>query len=119
MEANKILKSDFLDILFEGRNKEYGAYDLRNTYNKRIKIALASTVIILVLIFVGSVIAQNISSTTDVKEIQTKDLVMEAAPNEPPPPPPRRTVAARRSAPSSDHCRRRPIASPAKGSSSS
>ncbi|MEO8415305.1 MAG: energy transducer TonB [Ginsengibacter sp.] len=88
MEANKILKSDFLDILFEGRNKEYGAYDLRNTYNKRIKIALASTVIILVLIFVGSVIAQNISSTTDVKEIQTKDLVMEAAPNEPPPPPP-------------------------------
>ncbi|MGH2648613.1 MAG: energy transducer TonB, partial [Ginsengibacter sp.] len=46
MEANKILKSDFLDILFDGRNKDYGAYDLRKTYNKRIKVALASTVII-------------------------------------------------------------------------
>lgn len=88
MEANQILKSDLLDILFEGRNKEYGAYDLRKTYNKRIRIALASTVIILVLIFVGSVIADKLSASKDVKEVQTKDLVMEAAPNEPPPPPP-------------------------------
>jgi protein TonB len=88
MEANKILKADLLDILFEGRNKDYGAYDLRKTYHKRLTIALASTVIIIVLIFIGSVIAKNLSSTKDVKEIQTKDLVMEAAPNEPPPPPP-------------------------------
>jgi periplasmic protein TonB len=88
MEANKILKSTYLDILFEGRNKEYGAYDLRKTYNKRIKVALASTVVILVLIFVVSVIADKLSSSNNVKEIQTKDLVMEAAPNEPPPPPP-------------------------------
>jgi protein TonB len=88
MEANKILKSTYLDILFEGRNKDYGAYDLRKTYNKRIKIALASTIIILVLIFVGSFIADKLSASNDVKEIQTKDLVMEAAPKEPPPPPP-------------------------------
>ncbi len=88
MEANKILKSDLLDILFEGRNKDYGAYDLRKTYNKRIKIALLSTLGLLVIIFVGYAIANKISSNNNVKEIQTKDLVMEAAPNEPPPPPP-------------------------------
>lgn len=88
MEANKILKSEYLDILFDGKNKEYGAYDLRKTYNKRIKIALGSVVIILMLVFVGSLIAENISSNSNVKEIPTKDLVMEAAPNEPPPPPP-------------------------------
>lgn len=88
METNKILKSTYLDILFEGRNKDYGAYDLRKTYDKRIKIALASTIIILLLIFVGSVIADKMSASNDVKEVQTKDLVMEAAPNEPPPPPP-------------------------------
>ena len=88
MEINKILKSDLLDILFEGRNKEYGAYDLRKTYNKRITIALASTVIIIILVFVGTVIADTLSAKNDLKEIQTKDLVMEAAPNEPPPPPP-------------------------------
>lgn len=88
MEANKILKADLLDILFEGRNKDYGAYDLRKTYNRRITIALVSTVVIILLIFIGSVIADKLSSTKDVQEIQTKDLVMEAAPNEPPPPPP-------------------------------
>ena len=40
MEANKILSADILDLVFEGRNKEYGAYDLRKTYNKRIIMAL-------------------------------------------------------------------------------
>jgi protein TonB len=88
MEANKILKADLLDILFEGRNKDYGAYDLRKTYNRRITIALISTVAIILLIIIGSVIADKLSSQKDVKEIQTKDLVMEAAPNEPTPPPP-------------------------------
>ncbi len=34
MEANKILQADILDIVFEGRNKEYGAYELRRTYKK-------------------------------------------------------------------------------------
>ena len=29
MEANKILHSNVLDIVFDGRNKEYGAYELR------------------------------------------------------------------------------------------
>ena len=28
MEANKILNADILDLIFEDRNKEYGAYDL-------------------------------------------------------------------------------------------
>ena len=29
MEANKILKADILDIIFEGKNKAYGAYELQ------------------------------------------------------------------------------------------
>ncbi len=28
MEANKILSTDILDLLFEDRNKAYGAYEL-------------------------------------------------------------------------------------------
>ena len=40
MEANKILSADILDIIFEGRNKEYGAYELRKTYNRRLIIAI-------------------------------------------------------------------------------
>jgi protein TonB len=89
MEANKILKADLLDILFDGRNKEYGAYDLRKTYNKRISIALIITVALMVILFVGSIIADTLSSKDDVVEMKVKDLTLEAIqPNEPPPPPP-------------------------------
>ena len=37
MEINKILTADILDIIFDGRNKDYGAYELRKTYNKRLR----------------------------------------------------------------------------------
>lgn len=40
MQAKNILQADLLDILFENRNKSYGAYDLRKTYNKRLITAL-------------------------------------------------------------------------------
>jgi periplasmic protein TonB len=40
MEKNLILKSDVLDIIFEKRNKLYGAYDLRKFYPNRLKLAL-------------------------------------------------------------------------------
>jgi protein TonB len=39
MDSNKILSADLLDILFEGKNKDYGAYQLRKTYNNRLGIA--------------------------------------------------------------------------------
>ena len=45
METNSILTANILDILFEGRNKTYGAYDLRKTYDKRIGSALGITAI--------------------------------------------------------------------------
>jgi protein TonB len=88
METSKILNADILDILFEGRNKEYGAYDLRKTYNKRIGLALIITAGIALLIFVGSIIAKNITDNT-VKPIEVKDLTLEnVKKDEPPPPPP-------------------------------
>ena len=34
MDANKILGADILDLVFEHRNKEYGAYHLRKAYNE-------------------------------------------------------------------------------------
>ena len=41
MNIDLILKSDALDLLFENRNKAYGAYDLRKFYPDRMKISLA------------------------------------------------------------------------------
>lgn len=43
---------DFLEIVFQGRNKEYGAYDLRRNYSKRIKFATLITLSIAVAISV-------------------------------------------------------------------
>ncbi|HVZ98506.1 MAG TPA: TonB family protein [Chitinophagaceae bacterium] len=40
MKPNTILQADLLDIIFENRNKDYGAYTLRKTYHQRLKIAL-------------------------------------------------------------------------------
>ena len=52
MTNNEILQADMLDILFEHRNKNYGAYALRRNYNSRIGLALGialSLVLIAVL----------------------------------------------------------------------
>lgn len=42
MKPDMILQSDILDILFEGRNKDYGAYSLRRNYNGRLTKALSA-----------------------------------------------------------------------------
>jgi protein TonB len=92
MEANKILSADILDLVFEGRNKDYGAYDLRRTYNKRIIMALVITASIALLALLGSILASNFKSKDDnkqvIKEVTIEDLKQEEDKPEPPPPPP-------------------------------
>ena len=46
MLPDEILQSDLLDILFENRNKTYGAYALRRSYNKTITSAISITAFI-------------------------------------------------------------------------
>jgi periplasmic protein TonB len=95
MEANKILSTDLLDLLFEGKNKAYGAYELRKTYNKRISIALAITFGALLLIVIAAFVANNLEDKTkaqlDVKEVVLEDIKQEEEkkPEPPPPPPPK------------------------------
>ena len=88
METNKILSADLLDILFEGRNKEYGAYELRKTYNKRLTTALGVMAGIALLIFVISFIAKSINLDDENNKPVIKDVTLSEAVNEPPPPPP-------------------------------
>ncbi|MEP6682564.1 MAG: energy transducer TonB [Parafilimonas sp.] len=91
MEANKILNADFLDILFEGRNKEYGAYELRKEYNKRMVRAIVVMLLICVVVFVTSIIAKTISDRAP-KQMVVQDVNLEAVKqpdkDQPPPPPP-------------------------------
>jgi periplasmic protein TonB len=42
MKTDAILKADVLDIIFENRNKSYGAYTLRKFYNNRLYKALGA-----------------------------------------------------------------------------
>lgn len=40
MEINKILQADYLDLIFDNRNKKYGSYELRKRYQSRSMKAL-------------------------------------------------------------------------------
>src|ERR1700712_1178662 len=89
MDANKILNADILDIIFDGKNKEYGAYELRKTYNARLRTALIFTGSLLLLIFLGSVFANYVDSGKDKNTLDVVDTQMaEVKKDEPPPPPP-------------------------------
>ncbi len=46
MLPDKIMQSDLLDILFENRNKLYGAYTLRKSYNNTLKAAISATILL-------------------------------------------------------------------------
>ncbi|MDE3236187.1 MAG: energy transducer TonB [Bacteroidota bacterium] len=91
MEINKILSADILDIIFEGRNKEYGAYELRKTYNKRITYAIIGTLVICILLLIGSILANSVKKKAPkvfVQDMSLQDFKQDEKKNEPPPPPP-------------------------------
>src|SRR5687768_1817420 len=63
MNTNSILSAPLIDIVFDGRNKDYGAYLLRKTYPKRLVISLFITAIMLALAFGGAAIGRNKKKT--------------------------------------------------------
>src|ERR1041384_2129210 len=93
MEVNKILSADVLDIIFEGRNKDYGAYQLRKTYTKRLTISVMSMAAFIALLFAGYVLANNFSPEDVSKQMIVDDVdlhnLKEDKPEPPPLPPPK------------------------------
>src|ERR1700739_4313549 len=91
MEINKILSADILDIIFDGRNKDYGAYDLRKTYNKRIRTSLLVMIGLVVALIAGyffnNYAGKGVVAKQVVQDVQLEDIKEEKK-NEPPPPPP-------------------------------
>lgn len=92
MEISKILSSNILDIIFEGRNKTYGAYELRTQYSKRLSTALIITASLALLILLASFLSSKFESKEKKQDIVIKEVEMtnieEEKPLEPPPPPP-------------------------------
>jgi protein TonB len=93
MDANKILGADLIDLVFEGRNKSYGAYELRTGYNKRLRNALLLTVafalLILLLSFISSLDLGSKKGQVQIKEVQLEEIKQDEQPEPPPPPPPK------------------------------
>lgn len=90
MNANNILTANILDIIFEGKNKEYGAYQLRKTYNKRISISLVITVGLITILLSAFVIVNN-KTAHDSIQFKIPDTIVETfipVPPIPLPPPP-------------------------------
>ena len=83
MKPENILQSDVIDIIFENKNKEYGAYELRKQYGRRMNKSIGITALI-VLVFAlsqsfkvpkrtGSVVLESIDSLKFTQVILPKD----------------------------------------------
>ena len=75
MQTSQILSAPLIDIIFDGRNKDYGAYELRKTYSKRIGKALLLTGIIL-FITVGATALTHSSKKITVKYRNSDTIVI-------------------------------------------
>lgn len=89
-----IFNREWLDVVFEGRNKVYGAYDLRKVANKYTTRALFISVLLFVGLLTSPMIIKAIRGDVveEVPEtIETEVVLAEPPPvneEEPPPPPP-------------------------------
>jgi periplasmic protein TonB len=97
MESSTILTADVLDIIFEGRNKDYGAYDLRRTYNRRLTVSITVMLSVICMLTIGYAFAGK-KSKADPGLIIGPEITLESAPPkekpvEPPPPPPMKPPA--------------------------
>jgi protein TonB len=96
MAKEKITAPAFDDIVFENRNKEYGAYSLRKKYNRNVVIALIIGILILgtavIAPYLNAKAAENKAKKAERQvEIKMENLdhpAEQVAPPPPPPPPP-------------------------------
>lgn len=100
-----LTSSAWTDIIFEGKNKEYGAYRMRQTSAKRHYMAMGvMVVIVIVVIFLPTLIDavkaglknDNISEVTELSDLKLEDQVKEQdqikQETAPPPPPLKSTI---------------------------
>ena len=89
-----LLKNQWLEIVFEGRNKSYGAYDLRKSVTKNtVRAFVIGTVIFGFLVSIPTIM-RMIPDASEDTTIDTKITAVKLPPKEkpkenlPPPPPP-------------------------------
>ncbi|CAM3621030.1 energy transducer TonB [Pontibacter korlensis] len=84
MDASKLAKASLDDIVFEGRNRAYGAYLLRRLYNKHITIAAITAIVLFFLFLSIPLITKLIKG--DQEEEQVVERIVTEVDLAPPPP---------------------------------
>ena len=107
MEKEKIKAPAFDDIVFETRNKEYGAYKLRTKYNRTVMWALLVGIVIIATTIItpylnAKALENRLKRAERQVEIKMENLDQPnetVAPPPPPPPPPADVVQQQRYVP--------------------
>lgn len=92
---NDITFDERNDLVFEGRNKSYGAYDLRSRYNRTVTFIIGGVLLFSVVLF----LVKNFADSGDGDEVVDTTIIntqidltppppAEELPPPPPPPPP-------------------------------
>lgn len=73
MNTKQILEADYLDLLFDGRNKNYGSYALRKQYNHHVLVGAVAAFAAFSLFFLPVMVFkhQNQNLATPVTEVIT------------------------------------------------
>jgi periplasmic protein TonB len=90
MEKTRILQASLLDIIFDERNKVYGAYELRSKYTQRLSKALLVTGAIASVILLASFVGSKLKPATQSKPFYIKETEIKKLMDDPfvePPPP--------------------------------
>ncbi|GAB3315625.1 energy transducer TonB [Hymenobacter humi] len=93
MDNSQIAKASLNDIVFEGRNKAYGAYVLRRLYQRHVTRALIIATAVFLLLIAFPLIQQYLKDKMpkEPKKNLQENVLMDAPPldeTKPPPPPP-------------------------------
>ena len=81
MNNQQILRADYLDILFEGRNKCYGGYLLRKTYSRRARSAMLAVLAGLSALIAVPVIASALEGETRTMPTTEKPYLLAPPPD--------------------------------------
>ncbi|MFN8239650.1 MAG: energy transducer TonB [Bacteroidales bacterium] len=100
MAKEKIAAPSFDDIVFEQRNKEYGAYRLRKKYNRNLLIGMAFGLVILGTAVIAPFLSAKAAANRAARAERNVEIKMEnldqpdqnVEPPPPPPPPPQEVV---------------------------
>jgi protein TonB len=93
MTSHEIQKADLLDIIFDGRNKQYGAYALRRQYHQRLGISVGIALSLGLLLFFVKPEWKQVSRALEAKpDVILRVLEVPPPPAQAPPPPPRGRV---------------------------